>query len=287
MKDLRHFFILSRPLNVLISVLAFGLGGFLGLEHSFEFLRDSQFWIGFGVLAVISATGYWVNDAFDFKIDRLNKPRRVIVNAHLSVKKVLTAYFSAVGLTLAASFFLQDLPVFLINVGAAALLFLYAWQLKRTTVIGNLVIAALTAAVLYYAAVIYQLTFPLVWTIVFAFEITFLREVVKDIEDIRGDLRFHLNTLPIRIGIKSTKKVLYVATLMMIGTCYIPFWQELILNDVVNWPYIIASVVLVQLPLLYFLYLLIQASNPKDFHRQSQLLKALIFSGMASILFLH
>lgn len=287
MKDLVYFFHLSRPLNVVISLIAFALGVYLAHDQAFDFAEQASFWWGIGALTVITATGYWVNDAFDFKIDRLNKPRRVIVNAHLSVKKVLTAYFSAVGLTLIGSFFVQDLGAWLINVAAAGMLFAYASWLKRTTVVGNLVIAALTAAVLYYAAVIYKLNMPLMWTIIFAFEVTFLREVVKDIEDIRGDLRFQLNTLPIRIGIKSSKKVLYVAAVVMIMTCWIPFWLELVLHETTNWLYLGASLLLVQLPLVYFITVLVKAKSPKDFHFQSQLLKGIIFSGMISVLFLQ
>ena len=287
MKDLVYFFHLSRPLNVVISLIAFALGAYMAHDQEFGFVEKASFWWGIGVLTIITATGYWVNDAFDFKIDRLNKPRRVIVNAHLSVKKVLTAYFSAVGLTLLGSFLVQDLGAWLINVAAAGMLFAYASWLKRTTVVGNLVIAALTAAVLYYAAVIYKLNFPLMWTIVFAFEVTFLREVVKDIEDIRGDLRFQLNTLPIRIGIKSSKKVLYVAAVVMIMTCWVPFWLQLILHSSTNWLYLGSSLALVQLPLVYFIVLLVKAKSPKDFHFQSQLLKGIIFTGMISVLFLQ
>ena len=94
MKAIRHFFWLSRPLNVLITLIAFALAAHMAQGDILQCLRDAQFWYGCVALTVITATGYWVNDAFDFKIDRENKPRKVIVNAHLSVKKVLTAVAS-------------------------------------------------------------------------------------------------------------------------------------------------------------------------------------------------
>lgn len=286
MKDILYFFHLSRPLNVLITLIAFTLGAFLALGNELTFLNDPAFWIGFGALAVVTATGYWVNDAFDFKIDRVNKPRKVIVNAHLSVKKVLTAYFTSIVLVLGASFFLQELPIFLVNVAAVTLLFGYAALLKRTTVVGNVVIAALTALVLYYAGLHYTLNIPLLWTVIFAFEVTFLREVVKDIEDIEGDLHFKLQTLPIRVGIRGAKKVLYVAAFVMWLSCFGPFVQGIVLEGEWNWLYLGASIVLVQLPLAYLFRLLVKAKEPADFSVPSQFLKFLIFLGMASVLFL-
>lgn len=286
MKDLVYFFHLSRPLNVLITLLAFGLGAFLGMENDLAFVEDPNFWIGMGVLAVISATGYWVNDAFDFKIDRVNKPRKVIVNAHLSVKKVLTAYFTALVLVLGLSFFFQELPLFLVNFAAAALLFAYAALLKRTTVIGNVVIAALTGLVLYYAGLHYKLTLPLMWTILFAFEVTFLREVVKDIEDIEGDLKFKLQTLPIRIGIRNAKRVLYVAAAFFWLSCFGPFVQNYLLFGEWNWIYLAAVSVLVQAPLFYLIGLLRKATEPEHFTLPSRILKLLIINGMISVLFL-
>jgi 4-hydroxybenzoate polyprenyltransferase len=286
MQDIVYFFHLSRPFNVFITLVAFSLAAFLSLHQSFAFLEDPIFWSGILCLTVISATGYWINDVFDFKIDRVNKPRRVIVNAHLSRKKVLTVYFVAVILTIGFSVLMLDLALTAINLGCAALLFIYATWLKRTTVVGNLVIAALTALVIYYAALMYSPNLPLVWTIVFAFEVTFIREVVKDVEDIHGDLRFQLHTLPIRIGIKATKNVLWSSYLVFLLSCYGPVVSGFLLHQEFLWIYLIASVVLVQIPTVYLMVLLRSAEKPEEFARQSLYLKILIFLGMASILFI-
>lgn len=286
MQDIVYFFHLSRPFNVFITLFAFALAAFLALNQSFTFAEDPIFWSGMACLTIISATGYWINDVFDFKIDRVNKPRRVIVNAHLSRKKVLTVYFVAVVLMVGFSFLMLDLALTAINLGCTALLFVYAAWLKRTSVVGNLVIAALTALVIYYAAVMYSLNVPLIWTIVFAFEVTFIREVVKDVEDIDGDLKFQLQTLPIRIGIKATKNVLWLSYLAFVLSCYGPVISEFILGRGFNWLYLLASVILVQGPAVYLMLLLRKAEKPSEFARQSLYLKILIFLGMGSILFL-
>ena len=286
MKDILYFYRLSRPLNVLITQLAFSLGAFIALKLDHSFIEVEEFWYGLVALTVISATGYWVNDAYDFKIDRVNKPRKVIVNAHISVKKVLTGYFVAIGLVLIASLIFQEITLFLINATAVALLFGYAALLKRTTVIGNLVIASLTGMVIYYAGMIFGFRWPVIWTVAFAFEVTFLREVVKDMEDIKGDLKFKLNTLPIRAGIKSTKKVLYVAFAVFILTCNGPLVLDIINERPINLNYLAASIALVQIPAGLIIWQLAKAKSSKDFHRISTFLKGLVFLGMASVLFL-
>lgn len=286
MKDFLYFYRLSRPLNVLITQVAYALGAYIAMGKDFSFFEQIEFWYGFVALTVISATGYWVNDAFDFKIDRVNKPKRVIVNAHLSVKKVLTGYFVAVALVLGSSLILQNISLFFINLSAAVLLFGYAAWLKRTTIIGNLVIASLTGLVIYYAGMMFGFRLALIWTVIFAFEVTFLREVVKDMEDIEGDLKFKLNTLPIRAGIKVTKQVLYISVIVFILSCYGPVVMDLMLRKPLNWVYLGVSVGAVQIPAYLVLWQLVQAKESDDFRKVSSYLKGLIFLGMISVLFL-
>lgn len=287
MSVLTHFFWISRPLNVLITGLAFCLACFIANGRAISFLGDWDFWCALLCLLAVTATGYWVNDAFDFKIDRVNKPRRVIVNAHLSVKRVLTTYFVAVMLVLLFSFLTQPVSLTAINFAAALLLFAYAALLKRTTVIGNLVVAALTALVIYYAALLYEPKAALFWAMLFAFEVNFIREVVKDVEDIEGDLHFKLQTLPIRAGIQGTKGVLYAAYALFILSAPAPFIEVYARTGALNWWYLGASLVLVVAPALWLVRHLRKAARKADWALQSQYLKWLIFAGMATLLFLR
>lgn len=286
MKDIRYFFYLSRPINVFITLIAFALAVHIANGNLAVALSDPQFWWACLCLTVISATGYWVNDAFDFKIDRENKPRKVIVNAHLSVKKVLTAYFTTVVLVLVFSVFMQPPVLFAVNAGAIVLLFLYASLLKRTTVVGNIVIATLTGLVVYYAALLYVPRTALMWTIMFAFEVTFIREVVKDMEDIKGDLKFKLQTLPIRIGLKATTRVVFASYFVFVVSCYAPIAEVLLRGLPLNVAYLISSILFVQAPAVFLASKILNARETHEFGRQSKMLKYLIFSGMLSVLFL-
>lgn len=288
MKDILKFIQLSRPINLLITLISLGLAAFLAREQTIDFLGTWTFWLPAMSIVAITGTGYWVNDAFDFKIDMINKPEKTIVGAHLSRKKVLTAYFSALGCIALFSVLTLPWELWPLNVGAAALLWLYAWLFKRISVVGNVMIASLTALVILYAGIMYwSFPLPLIWTLVFAFEITFIREVTKDIEDIRGDLRFRLNTLPIRIGIRNTKKILYVAYGVFFLTCWVPVLAEYLILGTFNWQYALLSLLIVQLPCVYLIYKLSKSYRPEDFGRQSSLIKYLIFTGIITIFLLH
>lgn len=288
MKAVWHFILLSRPFNVLITLLAFLLACFLSSGKSPDFLANPQTWYASLCLMVITATGYWVNDIYDYKIDRINKPDRVIVSMHLSVKKVFTAYFVAIGLVLAFSWFFLDAKILtVINAIAIGMLFVYASWLKRTSVVGNLLIAALTGLVIYYAAILFVARMPVMWMILFAFEITFLRELTKDVEDIRGDLSYHLQTFPIRVGIRITRWVLMGSYILFLLSCYLPFIWEWGYAGNYNWMYLSISIGFVQLPCLYLMRLVLKSKEPEDFTFQSKLLKWVIFPGMISVFFLH
>ena len=291
-QDARHFIRISRPLNVLIAFFAFGVSCFIASEKSFHFLQEAIFWITAFTIAAIAATGYWINDVYDFRIDRINKPQKTVINAHLSVKKVLTIYFIINGLVLVLSLIYlglirREYPVTFINFLSVALLFIYASYLKRIGIPGNLTVSFLIAMVVILGGYLYGINTPLIWTIIFAFEITLIREITKDVEDIRGDLYYQLKTLPIQIGIRQTKKILGLLYILFIISCYLPFLYGWLKHDVIIWPYLISSIVLVQIPAVYLFYLLTKSARPEDFGQQSRWLKWLMILGIFTLFFLY
>ncbi|MEM9983727.1 MAG: geranylgeranylglycerol-phosphate geranylgeranyltransferase [Bacteroidota bacterium] len=292
-RDLLNFIKISRPLNVLISFLSFAVGCYLVHDKSLRFLGDLPFW-GTGLtIAVIAATGYWINDVYDFRIDRVNRPRTTIVNAKLSVKKVLTVYFVTNMAILMFSlaylgWHLGMINITFINFVSVLMLFVYASWLKRVSVAGNLVISFMIALVLILAYYLYhEINLSLIWAIVFAFEITLIREITKDVQDIRGDLQFSLRTLPIQIGITQTRKVLLALYLIFLLSTYLPFVEAQWRMGQWLWPYLALSVLLVQLPCLYLIRLMWRSEEPEDFGIQSNMLKVLMLTGLITLFFLR
>ena len=281
--DLKHFVRIARVGNLAIAAATFALAAYVSALRRLDFAGDWRFWLELALMMLIMAGGYWVNDAYDFKIDRINRPHQTVVGPHLSRKKVLTVYLVVTWGALTASLLLPWKWV-LINGCAAVTLYLYAAYFKRTAVVGNLIIASLTALVVLSAALLYHLKLPLMWAMIFAFGITFVREVTKDVEDIRGDLQHGLHTLPIVLGIRGTKWVLLGAHAVLIGACWLPVLVHHLLGEGPVLRYAYTSVMLVQLPLVGVMVLVRRSRRPSDFGPQAAVLKAVIVGGLLSIL---
>ncbi|MBL7775194.1 MAG: UbiA family prenyltransferase, partial [Saprospiraceae bacterium] len=198
-----------------------------------------------------SLAGYVINDYFDREIDAINRPERVVVGRHIPSGLVLMMYLGLtvlVHLLALRLFFLLPQPrsvwPLLVFPLVSFLLFMYAWQMKCTPVVGNLLVAALCAAVpiiplfpenraLWLAAFrdpegIHQAT-GLVWLYAtFAFVTNLLREQVKDLEDFMGDAACGCNTLAVIKGPRFAKKPAGLIALIvsaLIGLMLF-FWEQ-------------------------------------------------------------
>lgn len=259
---------------------------------------------GFSILVLVLATiciaagGNIINDIYDIETDRVNKPQKVIVGKHISEKVAFNLFlvFNILGVGL--GFYLSNhvnkgafLAIFII---ISVLLYVYSTYLKRTPLIGNIVISVLVALSLIVVGI-----FDLIPTLsefnrdtqllffkiildyaMFAFIINLLRELAKDLEDINGDYKAGMNTLPIAIGRERAKYVLVVLNFMPLG---------LIVHHVVS------NLYTEQLAVLYFLLFVIapsiyvtiktfQAKAQSDFHHLSNVYKLILFFGMLSLL---
>lgn len=273
-QDIYWLFWLSRPNNVFISALTYSVCAWIGSHYEVSFYQFPVFWQQGGILVAITASGYWINDIFDYKIDRINRPGRTIVSVYVSPKKVWTYYCLVCGLIIGASF---QLPwkFQLIDWFALTALYAYAYIYKRKNAIGNLLISLLSALVVVSAALLFHFTKTLAWLAVFAFWTTFIRELTKDVEDLPGDVSANLETLPIQLGIIKTKKVLFYAYIILLFLCNLPYFLKHF-----DWKYLLLSWGLVQTPILYTIRLLVKADEYKDFGYQSRLLKWIMLGGL-------
>lgn len=250
---------------------------------------------------LIYAEGYVINDYFDLNIDQINKPEKVVVEKIISRRWVI---FWHVFLSLAGIFigFYIDWKtnvsfLGLLNIGIVGLLFIYSISLKKKLLIGNILVSALTAwAILVitfcetsnllrsdiigsYTEKITRISFLYTG---FAFVISIIREVVKDMEDIDGDRRYGCNTIPIAWGIQSTKVFVAVWLVVLISLLLIVQFYVLILNW---WWSAAYSLLLIILPLFHIFKLLLRARTSQDYHRLSSLIKMVMFTGILSMLF--
>lgn len=227
----------------------------------------------------IAAGGYIINDYYDVKIDYINKPNRVVIGK--SITRRFAILFHVVLSTLGISLgFYLSWSIAAVNVLSVFLLWFYSNNLKRLPFVGNVTVAVLTGLSILVVDVFYRTHNSLIIIYaLFAFFITLVREVIKDMEDLKGDNSFGCKTLPIVWGIRKTKILIYIililfaAVVVLLNQLYkaLPFKYHLIFLFI---------------PLLWLLYRLIRADMKKDFTRLSIFCKVIMMLGILSMAFM-
>jgi len=228
---------------------------------------------------IIAAAGYIINDYYDVKIDLINKPERVVIGKEVARRYALLLHsvLSMVGIGLG---FLLSWEIGVINFFSVFLLWWYSNDLKRQPFIGNFVVALLTGLSIFMINVLYPGRQSLVTIYsLFAFAMTLVREVVKDMEDLKGDNTFGCKTLPITWGIRKTKWFLYLLLLLF----FVSVVQINLIFRELPMPYFF---IFLFGPLLLLLVRLIRADTKKDFYQLSQWCKVILLLGIASMVFI-
>ena len=218
---LAGFITITRPKNSFVA----------GLAAIVAYLIDTgtvipETLLLFFIVALITAAGNVINDFFDAEIDAINRPDRPIPSGAVSRE---AARGFAVTLFLAGilvSFFTNSLCIG-IAIFNTLFLITYAVKLKSTPLIGNIVVAYLSASIFLFGGALNGLD-GLVRIIPIA-AITFFamlsRELLKDAEDVEGDTAGGADTVPLRIGIKKTSEFALIATVLAVAASFIPyFW---------------------------------------------------------------
>jgi geranylgeranylglycerol-phosphate geranylgeranyltransferase len=187
-----------RPGNAILAVIAVLLMAVISGVFTVEVL--------IACIVVFVATGFGnaVNDYFDHKIDAVNKPERPIPSGRISLKAA--GYYSlalALFSNIMAILFLGMIPE-LIVVASTLLMFYYAHTLKKKLLIGNFAISLLTGLSFVFGGLVVGATIASIYLGFYALLTTMMREIVKDMEDVKGDKVEGANTLPIAYGMKSS-----------------------------------------------------------------------------------
>ncbi len=244
--------------------------------------------------------GYVINDYYDRSLDLINKPNRVVWGKWISADFGLLFYSSLVAATHLLAFWIdRELRVdsrwpLWVFPGVSFLLFLYAWQMKCTPLIGNLLVSLLCGIVpvmlifpedrpLWLTAFIQpdmiQKALGLVWIFgIFAFLTNLFREQVKDLEDFEGDAACGCMTLAVGRGTRFAKKPAAITgicvTLMTGALMY--FWVQ---TGAPAWK-VSGGFMLLLLPCVFATFVVISAKEKKDYTRASALIKIVMFTGL-------
>jgi len=275
------FFRLVRFRNLLIIVLTQYMARIFLVgpkEEWLSYIFDYKQFILVLATVSIAAAGYIINDYFDIKIDLVNKPREVIIGKIIKRRWAILSHQILNFTGVVIGFFL-GLKVFIINIIAISALWFYSERFKRQAFIGNFVVAFLTAFSLIVLAVYYKKNELLVNIYaLFAFSISLIREIIKDMEDIRGDARYGCRTLPIIWGIRKTKILLYIFIVSFVG---ILFFMAYLLHNQYLIMIFSGSIVV----FTWFMNKLYWADRKKDFTLLSKICKIIMLGGVTSMIF--
>ncbi|KAA9325368.1 prenyltransferase [Hymenobacter busanensis] len=229
----------------------------------------------------VAAAGYIINDYYDVKIDTINRPGQLVVGPVVGRRPAMLAHLllSFEGIVVAGTL---APAVGVVTVGAALLLWGYSARFKRVALVGNLSIGLLTAALVLLPELLLRTGHTAVWGYALAaFLLTVVREIIKDVEDMRGDAQHDCRTLPIVVGVARSKWVVAVFLLSLLWVVAVAIGQGFAEGQ---WRLALWLLGTVLGPLVLLGVRLARADRRRDFARLSTLCKLIMLGGVLSML---
>jgi len=276
---------------------------FYGLEYVSPALSEFDFVILVLSTILIAAGGYIINDLYDLQTDKINKPGKILIGKSISSQKAHYLYWGLTVPGVLMGFYLSIKVNYImlgfIYIAIAMMLWFYSARYQKTVLWGNIAISLLSAMVvlivwlfeffalreepLIYVDVMNRLqiiTLIVSGYALFAFLVSLIREIIKDIEDIEGDRKAGYRTLPIVTAINKAKGtatgIIVISILLLAFTQYFLYMKEL---SLIFWYLMIA----VQSLFIYLLYNTFKAREKENFHFLSNTTKIIMVAGILSM----
>ena len=308
-----HFLRLIRPVNLLIiAATMYSLGWYFDIINQpteVKLMGSFQFFLLVISTVMIAAAGNIINDYFDIRADRVNRPNKLVITHQVKRRWAIVYHWTinlvAFIIAVYLSYVNQTFWYVFIHLLSINLLWFYSMQLKRTVVVGNIVIALLTSLVPVLVGIFYnqQLdgkvsgsTYPFqlissdyfyvyfgIGLGIFAFLLNWAREIVKDVEDMEGDKVIKAKTIPIVFGVAKAKQfalILLVATVIISSLLFWGYEAGYLLNYTAFSPLVFSAVVMI----ITFIQL-IRSKTVADFNRVNNMLKVTMIIGLLLPLF--
>lgn len=275
-KKIFSYIKITRPINVLITFIVVVAAILISAQHQIELTKIILVSLS---AALIAAAGNIVNDIYDIETDKVSHPNRVLAQGLLSKKEAVFLYnfFNVIAIILASRISDYLIVIVLFTI---ILLYVYSAYLKKLPLVGNIVIAFITGLAFIYGGFAADNPNGAIVPAVFAFLINLIREIVKDIQDIEGDSKLSFKTFPILYGIKKSKKIILLFTILLIGFTFYPFITQLYKIE-----YFLIVMIFVNPLLVLSLKILFDMKKENRYKIVSNILKINMILGLIAIWF--
>jgi len=263
------------------NLIIIGLAQLLSADMLFRLGLIESIGLSLGLLSIstmmVAAGGYVINDYYDAKIDMLNRPKKVVVGRTLSRRKALALHTTLSVLAILIGL-IVSWKLALIHFLAVTLLWYYSNHLRRYF-IGKLAVAILTAGSILLVGFLYGVdSYELMAFAAFGSAIVWIRELVKDMESVRGETAYGVQSVTKVWGIQGTKVM--IGTIAIAGISLLTYFI-LAMNSQLTLYYYLSLIPI----LIIFFYFLIKADRPERFRRLRYLTNLFILAGLVSMLF--
>ena len=228
MKDIFYKFIslfsVIRLYNIFIIIIAqyFTSIFIISIDTSISsILFDFQLFLLILSSSIAIASGYIINNFYDYEKDLINKPIKSKIDKVIRKRTKLSLYITLNFLCIYTSSLVSWRSVLFFTI-YIFIIWLYSHKLKRILFIGNIV-SSLLSVIPFFIILIYYKNFELIIFLyaIFLFLIVYMREIIKDLENIKGDFTLDYRTIPVVYGEKSSKYLLSIVSLFTVAIIYI------------------------------------------------------------------
>ena len=283
MKDIFYKFIslfsVIRLYNIFIIIIAqyFTSIFIISIDTSISsILFDFQLFLLILSSSIAIASGYIINNFYDYEKDLINKPIKSKIDKVIRKRTKLSLYVTLNFLCIYTSSLVSWRAVLFFSI-YIFVIWLYSHKLKRILFIGNIV-SSLLSVIPFFIILIYYKNFELIIFLyaIFLFLIVYMREIIKDLENIKGDFTLDYRTVPVVYGEKSSKYLLSIVSLFTVAIIYILLSG---FDTGMMFYYYYFSIAV----LLFFIIVLWKYDSIKYYNFLHNLLKFLIVLGVLSI----
>ncbi len=245
-------------------------------KRSLSVILDFNLFIIVLASSLTIASGYIINNFYDSKKDLINRPNKSQIDRLVSQRTKLQIYFTINFIVVLIALLVSFRAVLFFSV-YIFLIWFYSHKLKKYPIIGNLTAAFLAVLPFFAVLLYYKNLYPQIFAHAsFLSLLILIREMIKDLENLKGDIANDYKTIPVKFGEEYTKKIITGLTILTIFPVYL-------LVEIYDVGYMDIYFYVSLIILIFFLLLLWKAENKTQYLQLHIILKFLIVSGVFSI----